>query len=192
MAYCTVSDVKTWLNIPAGTTGDDTLLSTLIDQAQQTIDTYCNRRFEASADAEHLFNAVADVDGLTLYLDDDLCEITSVTNGDGTVLTATQYVTRPANRTPYYAIVLRQDSDEVWTYEDTPEGSISVVGRWAYSKTPPQDIIRACIRLTAWLYQQRDTGADVDRVMVSRDGLLLMPQQMPRDVMALLVPYRRY
>jgi len=189
MAYCTTAQVKTYLNITVST--DDTLLTDLIARAQQTIDTCCLRTFEAAADSARAFDAVRDVRGRTLYLDADLCAITSITNGDGTALAVTDYVTEPRNRTPYHAITLRSDSDEEWVYDSQHESAITVTGRWAYSVSAPNDIVWACIRLVAWLYQQRDTGADVDRVMLSNDGLLLLPQQMPRDVLALLTPYRR-
>jgi len=191
MAYCTTAQVKTWLNIATATTTDDALLSDLIARAQQTIDAYCLRAFEATADSTRRFDAVRDVCGRTLCLDAYLCAITSITNGDGTVLATTDYVTEPRNRTPYHAITLRSDSGQEWAYSNQHENAITVTGRWAYSVSAPNDIVWACIRLVAWLYQQRDTGADVDRVMVSNDGLLLLPQQMPRDVLALLTPYRR-
>jgi hypothetical protein len=162
MAYCTTVQVKTYLNITVSI--DDALLSDLIARAQQIINAYCLRTFEAAADSSRTFDAVRDVCGRTLYLDADLCAITSITNGDGTVLATTDYVTEPRNRTPYYAITLRSDSSQEWAYSNQHENAITVTGRWAYSVSAPNDVVWACIRLTAWPLYTADTGADVDRV----------------------------
>ncbi|MBI2934673.1 MAG: hypothetical protein HYY29_03780 [Chloroflexi bacterium] len=48
MAYTDLAAVKVLLNIATGTTGDDTLLGTLITRSQKQIESYCKREFEAS------------------------------------------------------------------------------------------------------------------------------------------------
>jgi len=92
MSYCTVTDVKTYLNTT--TAGDDLLIGDLIDSAQEAIDNYTHRTFEASADTTHYFDDDnLDGDGDTLILDGDLCAITSITNGDGDTVTTSDYKT---------------------------------------------------------------------------------------------------
>ena len=105
MAYCTVADVTQYLGISSGE--DSALIGRLIDAAQQAIDDYCHRTFEASADSTKYVDVHHDiVDGYTLFIDHvgDLCAITTVTNGDGNEVTSSQYTTQPRNETPYYAL----------------------------------------------------------------------------------------
>jgi hypothetical protein len=191
MAYCTLDELKTYLGIT--TDDDDVLLSSCRRRAQQTIDTYCRRTFEATADSTKYLDAVEDVVGSTLYLTGagELCAITSITNGDATVLASTDYVTEPRNSTPYYAIRLLVSSGQTWTYTTDPEDAIAIVGRWAYSTSAPADITQACLRLSAWYYRQKDTTADADRPLLAGDGTIVMPSSMPRDVIAALSPYRK-
>lgn len=197
MAYITLADAKAYLGIPTGTTTDDTLLTGFISPAQAYIDAHCNRTFEASADTTRRFDASHEGGDLggehnrSLLLDADLCQITSITNGDGTVITSTDYTTVPRHETPWYEIRLKRFSDYVWEYEGDPENAIVVVGRWAYSVTAPADVAQACTRLVAWLYRQKDNNADVGAPQMTDQGTWLMPSQMPKDIAALLAPYRR-
>lgn len=189
MAYCTLQQIKDHLGITEA--DDDDLLTALIANAQSIIDGFCHRSFEATADTTRTFDAVTDVWGDTLLFDEDLASITSVTNGDSTTVTASQYVTEPRNRTPYYGITIRSDADVVWTYTDYHENAISIVGRWAYSSTAPSDINYYCKYLAAWLYRQKDTTADIDRPLLAGDGTVVLPQQLPAVVVAGLATYRR-
>jgi len=131
--YASLAEVKLYLNIPTGTTGDDTLLTTLIQAAHQRINDYTKRNFEASADTTRYFDFDEFVDGRYLCLDADLSYITSIDNG-GTALPSTEYVTDPRNDTPFERLKIKNDSGYSWTYTDTPEDAISVTGRWAVMK----------------------------------------------------------
>ena len=188
MAYCTASDVKTYLDITS--TSDDTLLTALAARAQTMIDRYCHRTFEASTDSDRYFDAIRDVDGAVLWLDADLCSITTVTNGDSSEIASTKYVTEPRNSGPYHAIRLLGNSGESWTYSDVPQNAITITGKWAYSATAPADVVHAAILLTAHLYQLRDSTPEMTRTQVSADGTVLLPMSWPRLVRDLLSPYR--
>lgn len=189
MAYASTPELKLYLGITTST--DDVLLTALITRAQSIIDTYCKRTFEAAADSTRYFHAVNDVGGYTLYLDHDLYSATTVTNGDGVAVSASDYVLVPANYRPAYAIALKLSASAVWTYSTTPENAISVAGKWAYSLTAPADITHACIRLAAWLYRQKDTHGDVDNATIATGGMVLVPQGVPKDIHALLKGYVR-
>jgi len=189
MAYCETSDVKLLLDISG--TGDDTLIGGLITQAQEIIESYCHRQFEASTETTRYFDAVRDVDGLVLNLDEDLAQISTVTNGDSTVVTSAQYATEPRNRTPYHALRLLANSGVDWEYTTDPENAIAIKGYWAWSVSAPLDIKRACIRLAAQMYNQKDSGSDMDRPVMSPDGAMLFPAALPRDVIDILNRYRR-
>lgn len=193
MAYASVTQLKTLIDIDASETSDDALLGDLIDRAQAMIEAYTSRIFEATEDTTLTFDARLDVEedgaGRTLYLGySDLCQITSIENGDGSAVV--DYVALPNRATPYYAIKLKESADS-WTYVSDPEDAISITGRWAYSVSPPADIVQACLRLAAWMYRQRDTGADADATSITAQGVVVQPSAMPRDVMQMLRPYRK-
>ena len=192
MSYCTLDDLKTYKNIKVDT--KDVLLGQSIERAQAAIDTECRRTFESFADETRYLDAIDDVDGATLYLTvaGEICEITSVTNGDDTVLAATDYVTEPRTGTPSFALRLLASSGVTWLRKDNVdhENAIKIIGKWAYSLTAPDDITQACIRWAAWLFDQKDNAADLDRPIIAGNATIL-PAQVPTDVFGYLRPYRR-
>ena len=194
MAYTTTALVKTYMGITTAT--DDTLIGTLIVRAQAIVDNYTHRTFEASANSTKFFNARSDVYGRTLYFNEGLeaATITTITNGDAVVIVVnTDCVTLPANSTPIYGLTMLESSNYLWT--TTPAGdnerAVSIVAKWAYSLTAPDDIVAATIRLTAFLYRQRESNADLDRAVSVGDGMVLMPGTLPADIAAILQPYIR-
>lgn len=191
MAYTTVSALKTYLGVVGNT--DDALLTALIARAQAIVDAYCGRTFEAAQDSTRKLDAKLSVspDKRTLYVERDLCAITSITNGDGVSVAASEYVTEPRWEKPFYGITLKRESDIRWTWDNTPEDAITVVGRWAYSATAPADIVQATERLAAYLYRQKDNMSDLDRAVAVSSNMTVLPQSLPRDVQLILAPYRR-
>jgi len=189
MAYIEKAELKYYKDIQGGT--DDTLIDLLIASAQKYIERKTHRVFEASSDTTRYLNAARQVEGRTLYLDKDLCSITTITNNaDGTseVIAAANYITKPRNETPYWAIKLKFNSGKYWRYTYDPEEGISIVGRWAYSTSPPDDIKQACRRLVAYLYKQRDSQVFDVSAMLGQ-GVLTIPKGIPVDVDVLLAPY---
>lgn len=194
--YLTYTDLKVYLDIAVANTDDDTLLTTLIARAQAIVDRHCSQTFEAASDTTRYFYANSvdyggHVDGRDLILDAPLCAITSVTNGDGVVVSASNYITEPRNATPYYALRLKNSSNLRWTYDDDVEtDTIAIVGKWAYSTSAPADIVHATTRLAAYLYRQRDNALDLDRVVIT-GGATILPMRIPADVLTVLAPYVR-
>lgn len=203
MAYATLAELRRTLT-SAGTvlpTADDDLLTIYLADAQLMIDGFCHRTFEASADSTKYFDALQDVitlDGArspnrTLWLAGlDLCAITSITNGDGTTISASNYVTEPrGGATPFYAITLKSGADVAWTYDDSPEAAIAIVGRWAYSTSADALIRGACLSLAAWAYRQRSSSSDADRPLLTGDGATILPTALPKHVYQRLAERRR-
>ena len=187
MSYATVAQLKEYVGVT--TAGDDALLTRLLASAQGIIDTHTGRTFEAATDSVKTFDATPD---MSLWLSGhDLCQITSIVNGDGTTIATEQYATEPRGITPYFAIRLKASAGIRWTYVDDPEDAITITGRWAYSLTAPADITHAAIRVAAWLYRQKDSSADLDRHIVSPDGIALAPARLPNDIVSQLQAYRR-
>lgn len=193
MAYTTAAYLRQYLGVESE--AEDVLLSDLIARAQSAIDHYCGRTFESSTDTTRNFEVGKDTDGDTLYLDRDLCSITTVkTDADATspvTLTAnTDYITHPRTDTPYYAIQLLGSSSYSWTYTSNPEMGVTVTGKWAYSTSAPNDIVHATIRLAAYFYKQKDAGV-YDTTAIPDAGVIQVPQGIPRDVQLILAPYVR-
>lgn len=182
MAYATTAELKAYLGISG--TSDDTLLAALITRAQAAIDSYCGRTFQAASGTRYY--DWRDVDGDTLYLDADLVSVTTLTNGDGTEIAETEYVLEPRNGTPKYAIRLLSTS--AWSVGVDEE--IAVAGQWGWSESPPADIVQATIRLAAYMYRQKD-ATTFDATAFTDVGVMTIPQGIPKDVLALLQPYRR-
>lgn len=188
MAYTTNTALKTYLDVTGSS--DDELMTTLIANAQVAIDNHCRQTFEAESDTTRYFDAVDDVDGPDLILDAPLCAITTVTNGDGTTVASSKYVTTPRNGTPWHKLTLKTNAGIAWTYSGTPENAISIEGKWAYSEEPPPDVVQACLLLAGYLYRRRNNALDLDRTVVVSDAII-QPLSIPRDVLTLLRPYRR-
>jgi hypothetical protein len=192
MAYITPGDLKDYLGIEVSI--DDPLLTLVISRAQKAIETHTGRLFECSTDSTRYFEVGLDTNGDWLYLDKDLAAITSITNdADGSspdVLSSSDYITSPRNITPYSAIKLLGSSNKSWDYTDDPENGIEIVGKWAYSTTPPDDIEQACIRWGAYMYRQKDAQL-FDVTAIPDAGVIQIPKGIPEDVRLLLEPYVR-
>src|SRR5574341_70806 len=188
--YTTLSAVKSYLRIT--TTADDTLLSAFITRASRMIDDHCGRWFSAETQIRK-FDAVGrHISGSLLFVDADLLTITSLINGDGARIPSNAYVLRPSNFPPYFGVSLLASSGLYWNHTGDPENAISISGTWGYSAATPDPVGQAAIRLAAWLYRQRDTGAEpVGEVQVTERGVAVAPARLPRDVADLLMPYIR-
>lgn len=201
MAYITASDLKNYMKISGNS--DDTQLGYFADRAQHIIEEFTNRIFEAAADTTRYYTPIVDrsyygmgydgslVDAYTLDLRCDLCQLTSIVNGDGTTIPTNQVTFRPLNVIPTNFIHIKSSSGYFWTYTGSPEGSVAITGRFAYSTTAPANIVQAALRIGAYLYRQRDGTPDSDRPIVSADGVVLSAPRVPSDVMELLRSYRR-
>jgi len=192
MAYTTFSDIQDYLNI--STTGDAPLINSLVDRAQAAIDIYTGRTFEhTTIAATRYFTVGVDTDGPHLFLDEDLCKISTIkTDCDGTTasISTTEYVTEPRNETPYHKITLLSSTTNSWDYTNDPENGVQVAGCWSYSTVAPNDIKQACIRLTSYYYRQRDSQV-FDVTAIPDAGVITVPQGIPADVKMILDPYRK-
>ena len=193
MAYATLDQVERHLGWSNPAAADQMLLATKIAAAQDIITRRAGGRlFEALADSTRYFDSVRDVVGRVLYLDTDLCAITSITNGDGTVITSGQYITEPRNTTPYYAIRLLGSANITWEPQadgDT-ENAITIVGLWAFSQYAPADITEACIEIASYLYRSKDDTGDLSRPVIAGNATFL-PGSLSAMVDRILAPYKR-
>ena len=196
MAYITVAQFKTFLGITDST--DDGIIQICIDGAQTFINTHTGRTFEAAADTTRKFTPLREDfggslwwDGMTLGLDTDLCQLTTITNGDGNLIPSTAVVLLPSNFTAKSAIKIKANTQYVWTYTGSPDESVSIVGRWAYSITAPADIVSACYELTKYFYQNRESNPQSAQQIISADGAVIAPDAILKTIISLINPYVR-
>lgn len=187
--YTNVTALKVYLHISGS--ADDALLADLVTRASRLIDEHCGRRFYPTTTTRTFDANGPQVHNRMLLLDEDLLSVTTLTNGDGDVIAADDYMLRPLNWEPYFAIVLKQSSGKRWTYVNDPEGAIRVEGVWGYTNAVPETIKQAALRLAAWLYRQRDTGVELLQVEVNEQGQAASPPRLPRDVHDMLGPFIR-
>jgi hypothetical protein len=194
MTYTKASLVKAYVG--ATGTSDDALIDTLIVAAKGYIDDYTNRTFDGTSTSARAFTVGKDTEGRTLFFDEDVAFISSIVNkadsDSGTeAVTSADYVTIPRNKTPWYAIKLKASANKEWSFEDDPESGITVTASWRYGTSAPAAIQEASRRLTVFLYRQKDTSADLDRPLLTGDGVTIMPSMVPVDVRKILDVYRK-
>ena len=125
MAYASLDDLTQYLGID-DSTADDGKLTQFLARAQAAIDNETRRVFEVVADSMR-WHGAGSVQGRTLFLDGDCCAITSITNGNGATVAASEYYTLPRNRTPYYALELYSDSTVAWVDGGRPTAAAPAV-----------------------------------------------------------------
>jgi hypothetical protein len=175
MSYVTVADLRVYAGFDSEE--DDTILDVMVAAASETIDRYCGRTFKA-ATANHTFRRDA-FDGSMLWLHPfELADVADAITGSPTVY----YL---PDQLPYDRLVL-DDGDTVgWTYPTI------VTGPWGYSLSPDGTIVECTLRLAKWLYGMRE-GTPNDNPIVTPQGIVLVPNKLPADVVSLLAPYRKW
>lgn len=196
MAYCDSADIKTYGGWASSDVYDDAVVDQLIPVAQQMIDSWCGRTFEftntSDASVARTYDADANIDGRTLWLDKDLYSVRQLTV-DGTVISSDSYVFEPRSDTPYWGITILGSSSDSWSYGTDAENAIVVDGHWAYSATAPQDIKIATVLLVQWLIKMRNSDLALTAPIVdAQAGVTVMPVQMPNVVKAILLRYKRH
>lgn len=190
MAYATVDQFKLRFGITNDT--EDEQIQQAINAAARWFEGMTGRVFEAGSDTTRHFDADRDVSLDTLYFYNlDLCQITSVVNGDGQTIPLNNLVTEPRQSSPYYALRLKLNSAFAWTYDNTPEDAISVTGRWAYSVTPPDDVYMAVLDVANAYYEQAGGTIEATQSAVSPSGFMLAPAGLPKSVWGAVKMYKR-
>lgn len=189
MSIITAAEFKTYLGIESS--NDDALIADLLLSAQKFLELETDKVFDVSTPTTRYFTYGEDTsrDGLILHLDTFLISVTTLTNGDGTVITSGNYKLFPLNRTPYSQIRLLASSGYAWTYTDDPEGAIAVNGLWGWSATPDDSIKQLMKRLTGFLYRQKDAQA-YDLTGFSEIGQIRVKHKLPEDIEKMIEYYR--
>lgn len=113
-------------------TSDDAVITAILEQISRYVDGYSGAgRYFFPAVRTLLFD-VPDVRRISIR--HDLLEVTTLTNGDGTVIASTEYVLLDGLYTPYHTIKLRDTSTTYWIYgtNGNHEQVISLLGFFGY------------------------------------------------------------
>jgi hypothetical protein len=186
--YPTYQDVKLYLSISSSV--DDALIVATLKRAIATFENMCGRTFLPKEDTVY-YSAKGEnvIDRHYLHLRDaDLLSITSLTI-DGVSVPVDEYYT--SGTLPKYAVRLHGESDFSFKeFSNYPEQSIVIEGIFGYDTEVPDDVFGAIIRLTAWLYQQKDNSMELDRPVAISNAMVL-PMALPSDVEAIARFYKR-
>ena len=205
--YCTVQElVDEIYGTDAGSSAMDTaVMERIIEDASRAIDAYCGgRRFYATYETHYCDYPVPYAE--TLYLDDDLLTLSSVTNGDGASIAGSALRLWPRAALAKAGVTAPLASGLAWYPDgaDTQE-VIAVSGSWGYvdrgasiasiaSNARSLHVIdvtrRACLIVARDLYRKR-TGQGEMAAQVTPAGVVLTPQGMPQDAAQMLEGLRR-
>lgn len=187
--YTTRQEVLDLLRAETTDALDDSVVDALITQASRWIDKHTGRRFYSSTET-HYFDVP---NGRELLLDDDLISVTTLTNGDTTVLTTADYFLLPYNVTPYYAVKLKESSSYFWEWDSNAnsEKVITIAGAWGYSATCPAEIELACQLIVVNVYRNRFGTNQTGVATITGAGVVITPNDIPAAVLALLRAYIR-
>lgn len=194
MAYITLNEFKSYIGVDIADTTDDTLLTQHINSAKKLIEDRTDKIFDASTDTTRYYNAIDDIDykNRILYLKDWIAAVpTTLTNGDGIVIPSNQFVMGlNRNKAPFSIIQLKMNSDYFWTFNNTPEDAIVIVGKWGFSTTAPDDIKQLSFRIAAFFYRQKDAQV-FDQTATNELGSIRIKPQLPKDIEDMLISYQR-
>ena len=114
--------------------GDDILLADILADEARNIDELCHRTFYPRYEIRWFDVPVYTNSPRNLFLDDDLLEPVTITNGDGNIVSPTVYNLKPKNYSPHYAIQLIGPTSIFWIFNPVGniEKVISVEGWWGF------------------------------------------------------------
>lgn len=196
--YITLGELKPFIGVELSDVTNDPLYSSLITAASRHVDNICNRRFYVPTTAETRNFDLPTSD--TLWFDEDLLSVSSVTNGDGTSVAASAYVLLPANTTPKYALKLKSSGSVTWQQASAgdTEQVIAVAGDWGYSEEAPPEIKQAVKLMIALSLSPSAGSAQNSNVIRQQIGEYEVEfrdfpteNELPNEVRTLLLPKKR-
>ncbi len=198
-AYATVAEFKAQPDITSDKAGDDVFIEDLLTRSSREFD----------GDTGHWFYAYTQTRrydlprGRELKLNTPLLTVTSLTNGDGTVLTTAEYDLWPYNGPHRTSVRLKVSGGAIWlpSAAGDCEGVIEVTGTWGYvnrSATDPESAAviynskSAVLALALALYRKRyGQAASGGVATVTGAGVVITPRDKSPEYWALVQNYRR-
>lgn len=151
--YATLDEVRRYLGLEAGQTGDDDLLLMMLGAASRLIESYAGRRFYP----ERATRRYTLSDPLTLLLDGDLLALHSLTNGDGSAIPLDAVHLYPGGSVASSLLLNRTRA--TFVPGGDPLDAIAVEGTWGYHP--------------AWASAWQDSGDSVQDDPLSAEATAL-------------------
>jgi len=184
---------------------DDTVISMLIDSASREADHIMRPTFYPTTGIQYfdtpLANKTPPIGNYltsptnpadTIMFDDDLQSLTSITNGDGTVLDASAFILIPYSGAPYYAVKLRPTAGKMWnTNAGDPLGAVQISGMWGADTSAPSDIQEAVMMIVKNAYNRRFGDNTSGKSIITSGGVIVTPEDIPDKAMDTLLHHRR-
>ena len=196
MSYPNLGNLKDYLVIALDNEADDATLTDILVNAIGFVEIYTDRVFVVAADSSEDFDVAApNVHKDTLFFFRDLAAITSVTNGNGDLIAASDYTTKKSEvSATIYALKLTRKailSGAYWRY-GSDGTAIKIVGKWGYSADCPDTIYEIILRLASLDYRARSAGqGGAVTALSKRAGLVIGAADVPKDIMFKLERFRR-
>lgn len=196
--FCTLSDVKAWLNVVPGNTANDAVLTRLITAASQAIKTWTSRPLLQATYTE-TYNGTG-INRLTLR-NFPVTAVSSLTVDGLTIPPASSPVSFGYLFDEYGIYLVGGDSysgtvpqtPNIWAGSYFPRDSQNIVVTYtAGYATVPVDVTQACIELVAFKFQQRNHVGVTSRTLTAGgESVVYQSGFMPPEVQALLGVYRK-
>ena len=190
--YCTLAEFKAMKDIASTDATDDGFIEDAIEAASRYIDGQTGRTFYARTETRYF--SIPEDGGRQLDVDDDLLTITTLTNGDGDTIAATEYNFIPKNVSPKHAVKLKEASTEYWETdsESNTEYVISIAGTWGYTATTPDDIKEACLDIARSCYKRRFGGNESSDSIITTGGVVITPRDVSGVAARIIQRYRKW
>jgi hypothetical protein len=136
--YCTLADYKAWATTRGQTastdTNDDVVIAQIIDGVSRYFDSRTHRSFYPRIATKYFSVPENQNNNRVIFLNDDLLEVLTLTNGDTVAITSTEYNLKPKNFSPYYAIQLKDSSSVYWAPSGagSVEDVVSILAWWGF------------------------------------------------------------
>lgn len=190
--YCSLSNVLILLRIGSNNAPDDSAIEDMITETSRDIDRETGRRFYATTETRY-FNTPRLA--TQLWFDDDLLSITTLTNGDGTVIAAANYKLYPLNTSPKYKLALLPSSSLYFTTNANGNdlGAVSLAGSWGYCATAsvPADIRKACKEAVVSALRRRFGNNITEGSKITAAGTVITPSGWPSSVWDTVKRYKK-
>jgi hypothetical protein len=137
-SYATLAEFKVFSTSRGQTAttdaADDSTIEKLLEGISRYVDDMTRRTFYPRYEKRYYDVPILQNSPRNLFLDDDLLEAVTVTNGDNTVVSPTVYNLKPKNYSPHYAIQIIGPSQIFWIFNGigSVEKVISVEAWWGF------------------------------------------------------------
>lgn len=191
MPYPTDGELATYL----GATNDTTLQQCNAAAADFVVK-YCNREFVPYSATYEFTRKNITMNGGRLMFFRDCLSITTLTNGDGSVIAGANFrkLYLPTFRDPQYACFygVQLLPTNGYRFVEGLNGFVSVLGSWGYDgqNQPPKAIFEAILMIAAQIYRARSGGGG-QIAQVQPSGVMVAGVELSQLVIDMLKPFQR-